>query len=79
MYWHKGKGSLVSIIFKEEREVEYSDVISKNDFIRKMEATTDESTLVVLDSDFLTFNFYNLKKQERFKSLEYKNELRKLV
>ena len=46
----------------------------ENDFIRKMEATTDESTLVVLDSDFLTFNLYNLKKQERFKSTEYKNE-----
>ena len=51
---------------------------SENDFIRKMEATSNEQTLVVLDSDFLTFNLYNLKKQERFKTLEYKNDLRRL-
>lgn len=44
-----------------------------------MEATSDEEILVVLDSDFLTFNMYNLKKQERFKNTEYKNEQRKIV
>ncbi len=42
-----------------------------------MEATSDEETLIVLDSDFLTFNMYNLKKQERFKNTEYKNDLRR--
>jgi hypothetical protein len=44
-----------------------------------MEATSNEQTLIVLDSDFLTFNMYNLKKQERFKTIEYKNELRKTL
>ena len=43
-----------------------------------METTKEEDTLVVLDSDFITFNFYNLKKQERFKTIEYKNEQRNL-
>ena len=41
-----------------------------------METTSDESTLIVLDSDFLTFNMYSLTKQERFKTLEYKNDQR---
>lgn len=47
---------------------------TENDFIRKMEATLDEEHLLVLDSDFITFNFYNLKQQARYKTIKYVNE-----
>lgn len=43
-----------------------------------MEATASDEVLLVLDSDFLTFNMYNLKKQERYRTWEYKNEQRSL-
>lgn len=33
-----------------------------------------EETLVCLDSDFLTFHLYDLKKQHRYTTWEYKNE-----
>lgn len=39
-----------------------------------MEATLDEEHLLVLDSDFITFNFYNLKQQARYKTIKYVNE-----
>ena len=64
--------------------MEYGDIVTsrplspEHDFIRKMEATASDELLLVLDSDFLTFNMYNLKKQERYRTWEYKNEQRSL-
>jgi hypothetical protein len=28
LYWHKGKGVLSCIVFKEEKEVEFADIIT---------------------------------------------------
>lgn len=85
LYWHKGKGALSCIHLKQEKEQEFSDVITsrlpadtENDFIRKMETTLDEEHLLVLDSDFITFNFYNLKQQARYKTIKYVNDQRRL-
>lgn len=30
MYWHKGKGVLSCIVFKEEKEIEFADIITGN-------------------------------------------------
>ena len=73
MYWHKGKGILSAIVFKEEKELEYGDIVTDSVNVRKIEADNKDETLVVLDSDFCTFHLYDLKKQHRFATWEYKN------
>lgn len=75
MFWHKGKGILSAILFADEKEVEYADTISDSVYTRKLEATENEEFLVCLDSDFATFHIYDLKKQHRFATWVYKNDL----
>lgn len=83
IYWHKGKGFLGVINIRDMDEATYGDSISgkkittiyflDSDFIRKIEVTKDESRLVILDSDFLTFHIYEVKRQRRINTWKYEN------
>ena len=74
MYWHKGKGILSCVVFKEEKEVEFADIITDSIYVRKIEVDSREENLVCLDSDFSTFHIYDLKKQHRYTTWAYKND-----
>lgn len=50
-----------------------------SEFVRKIEISKDESQLFVLDSDFLTFNIYDVKRQRRTCTWKYENPERKSI